>query len=353
MNTIASLKQENDILQAWDEQNHDELLSLFPHVRDWWFAHQNRPPPPLQSPEFQMSFLARALKAPGFHRCKIWTQAVKQISDLNGHFLEHILVTDAFANTLRTSLTDIYGKLAEAALDSGEGSQAFAALKILADKTELAAFRFLSAFTAFNMNNFDSCIAECELVAEPFAPIHTLLGQALLESGNPGDAIDALKVASSIAPNDPLPRVQLIKAYLVTGVQIEAMRQVDQCRKILGHHIEVECLAAMSIMAGPVRHDEFNRRTLSALVRHMEFHPDDLECFAMAIDLSTALNELDWARKFTGLLELGRDNNPQRLAVIVAEILKKTGERQWHDLSRQIIDKTIPTARLWSEATTQ
>ncbi len=340
-------------MKAWDDQQHDEDLSLFPHVRDWWFTHQNRPPTMIETPEFHMSFLARALKAPGFHRCKIWTNAVRQISELNGHFLEHILATDAFATSLHTSLTDIYGKLAEAALESGEGPKAFSALQLLADKTELAAFRFLAAFVAFNMNDFESCIAECELVSEPFAPIHTLLGQALLESGNPGDAIDALKVAASIAPNDPLPRVQLIKAYLVTGVQIEAMRQVDQCRKILGLHIEVECLAAMTILSGPVRQADFNQRTLQALIRHMETYPDDLEGFAIAIDLATALDERDWARKFAGVLELGSDGNPQRLAVIVADVLKKTGERQWHDLSRLIIDKTLPLARTLSETITQ
>ncbi len=340
-------------MRAWDDQQLEDELSLFPHVKEWWFVHQNRPPALAQTPEFHMSFLARALQAPVFHRCKIWTNAVKQMSELRGHVLEHILVTDTFATSLHTSLTDIYGKLAESALDNGEGSEAFSALKLIADKTELAAFRFLSAFVAFNMNDFDSCIAECELVTEPFAPIHTLLGQALLESGNPGDAIDALKVAASIAPNDPLPRVQLIKAYLVTGVQIEAMRHVDQCRKILGHHIEVECLAAMAIMSGPVRHADFNQRTLSALMRHMEAYPDDLEGFAIAIDLATALDEREWARKFTVVLELGRDANPQRIAVIVADALKKTGERQWHDLSRLIIDKTLPAARLLAATITQ
>ncbi len=340
-------------MRPWTEQHEEEYLSLFPGLRDWWLSVHKRPPTIDHAAEFHLGFLARSLKASSYDRCKIWTSSVKQITELPGNFLEQILVADAFASSMKISLTDIYGKLAEIALGNNEGPLAFSALKTIADNTGLAAFRFLAAFVAFNMNDFESCIDQCELVTEPFAPIHTLLGQALLESGHPGDAIDALKVAASVAPNDPLPRVQLIKAYLVTGVQSEAMRNVDQCRKILGHHIEVECLAAMTIMAGPIRNREFNHRTFIEIASHLATHPNDLEAFAVGMELAVELNERDWAQKYMATLELTQDFIPQRFASIIAATLKKTGERQWHDLSRQILDKTIPLTRRSSGIITQ
>jgi hypothetical protein len=328
-------------LQDWHSTNEDDLLSQFPSVKDWWLAHQSRLPLVGSTPEFHLGFLARSLQAPNFRRCKIWADGIERLVDFGSPFLENILVTDALASNLKTSLTDIYGKLAESALLHGDGAKAHAALKILADKTELAAFRFLSAFIAFNMNDLNTCVCECELVTEPFAPIYTLLGQALLESGNTSDAIDALKVAVSVAPSDPLPRVQLIKAYLVSGLQIEAMRQVDHCRNILGSHVEIECLAAMTILSGDIRNHDFNERTLSAFLHHMEQHPDDLEGFNIAIDLAIALNDREWAGRLAGILNVSQNTSHTRLAVIISATLKKTLERQWHDLSRRLIDKSL------------
>ena len=320
-------------------------LSDFPKVRDWWSVRQHRLPTLEHAAEFHLAFLAKALRMPGTTRCNYWANAVIQLTTNVDPFLDHILETDALTNSLGTSLTDIYGKLAELALADEDGAVALKALQTLAARTELAAFRFLAAFTAFNMNDYETCVQECESVTEPFGPIHTLLGQAFLESGRPAEAIDALKVANSVSPSDPLPLVQLIKAYLVTGIQGEAMKCVDKCRKILGHHIEVECLAAMTIMAGPHRNDDFIGRTYQSLERHMNEFPDDIEAYAVAMELSSELQDKTRARNFTRQLEVSKSTNPQRLALRVAEVLKRAGELQWYEITRELIDKAIPATR--------
>jgi hypothetical protein len=323
-----------------------DYLSQFPKVRDWWLANQHRPPTREHPAAFHLAILAKSLKlAKSNMGCQYWAKEIKQLASEIDGFLEHILECDQLANSLDTALTDIYGKLAEAALLSGEGMTALSALQVLAVKTNLAAFRFLAAFTAFNMNDYETTINECESVTEPFGPINTLLGQALLESGNPIEAIDALKVACAVSPSDPLPLVQIVKAYLVTGVQSEAMKAVDKCRKLLGHHIEIECLAAMTIMAGPHRNAEFNSRTFRALDKHMTEYPDDFEAYAIAMDLSSELQDRNFARQFTRQLEINETINPQRLALRVSEILKKSAALNWHDVSKELIDKTILTTR--------
>jgi tetratricopeptide (TPR) repeat protein len=323
------------------EEYQNSILLKFPKVIEWFSANQAKPPTIQDLPTYHVWLVAKSLRAPDATRCRLWSQGINQIVSSCTSILESVLEADHLTHSLGASLTDIYSTLAESAIRRGDGEMAFKALQILADQTSLAAFRFLSAWTAFNIDQLSECIAECEKVNEPFAPIHTLLGQALLESGQAGDAIDSLKVAAELAPNDPLPLVQLVKAYLVTGIQIEASRSVDRCRKVVGSNIEVECLAAMSIMAGPSRDADFCERTLAGFAKYLASEPTDFEAYSLAMELAGELDSKHWAEKYSDLLELSEIYNPIEISRKVSTILKKTGERQWHDLSRIIIDKTL------------
>jgi tetratricopeptide (TPR) repeat protein len=322
-------------------ENHAELISSYPKLAAWFNAHHAKPPSIENLADFHMWGLAKAMRLSGILRFRQWSGIITDVVNASSSFLEHTLDTDTLATSLGTSLTDIYAALAEDAIIQGLGSEALSSLKCLADNTNLAAFRFLAAWAAFNLHKLDECIAECEKVNEPFAPIHTLLGQALLESGQPGEALDALKIAIELNPSDPLPLVQIIKAYLVSGIQIEAMRAVDRCRKLLGTHIEIECLAAMTIMAGQSRTKEFCDRTLNQFASHLTNEPGDVEAFSIAMELATELVDKDWAMRFLGLAEFSSSTNPINLAGKISKLLKKTGELHWHDLSRLIIDKTL------------
>ena len=322
-------------------ENLNSLLPEFPKLLAWYTQQQSKPPTIDNLPEFHLWVVAKSLRAPEAIRCRVWSEAIAEIVLSCTSILESVVETDRLSNDLGVSLCDIYSKLAESAIRIGEGPKAFKALQTLADQTELAAFRFLSAWTALNINQLATCISECEKVNDPFAPIHTLLGQAYLESGLAGDAIDSLKVAIQLSPSDPLPLVQLVKAYMVTGIQVEAGRTIDKCRKLLGANIEIECLAAMSIMSGPSRTDDFCARTLTGLENFLILQPWDFEAFALAFELAAELNSKQWAEKYAKLVDLSEIEHPLDLAKQVASILKKTGDRQWHDISRLIIDKTL------------
>lgn len=322
-------------------ENNDELMSDFPKLAAWFQAHQSKPPTLEDLADFHLWNISKAMRLVGVMRFRHWSDTVKEVVNASSSFLAHILETDTLASALGTSLTDIYTALSEDAIIQGFGEKSLNSMKSLADRTNLAAFRFLAAWTAFNIGNLNECISECEKVNEPFAPIYTLLGQALLESGQPAEAIDALKISMELAPSDPLPLVQIIKAYLVSGIQIEAMRAVDRCRKLLGTHIEIECLAAMTIMAGNSRSKDFCEQTLSHLATHLTNNPEDIEAFSIAMELATELADKEWAFRFLSLAEFSNSTNSLNLAGKISKLLKKTGELHWHDLSRLIIDKTL------------
>lgn len=322
-------------------ENSNSLLPEFPKLFAWYSQHSSKPPTIDNLPEFHVWIVAKSLRTPVAMRCRVWSEAIAEIVLSCTSILESVIEADRLTNDLGVSLSDIYSKLAESAIIFGEGPKAFKALQSLADQTDLAAFRFLSAWTAFNIDQLPDCISECEKVNDPFAPIHTLLGQAYLESGMAADAIDSLKVAIQLSPSDPLPLVQLVKAYLVTGIQVEAYRTIDKCRKLLGPNIEIECLAAMSIMSGPSRRDDFSEGTLAALENFLILQPWDFEAFSLAFELAAELNAKKWAEKYAELVDLSEIERPLDLAKQVASLLKKTGARHWHDISRLILDKTL------------
>lgn len=313
-----------------------------------WFLSQQKPATLAEPISFHLWSLIRALRSDDLSRCRVWTDAVSLLLDSCPATLDHILETDALVNSLGYSLTDIYTPLAESAILSGEGSKAFYIFQKLADLSGLAAFRFLAAWTAFNDEKLQVCIAECEKSTEPFAPIHTLLGQAFLETGQVQEAIDALKVATKIDPSDLIPKVQLIKAYLVIGIPVEAMRVVDECRKIVGTNIEIECLAAMAIMAGPGQRPEFAERTLQQFGKHLEHQPSDFEAFALAMDVASKLSRKDWCHAFSKTLDLRDQSNMASVLAKLPGILKKMNDLRWHDIAQTIIDKTLVVTQLGS-----
>jgi tetratricopeptide (TPR) repeat protein len=307
-----------------------------------WFRKLSPTPPNLSDAEsFHLFALSKSLFQASHGQNLTWVRALTQTLETRTSCLQHILDTDALASTMGASIADIYGLLVEDALRSGRGREAMQAMESLADKTKLAAFHFLAAFAAFNLNELDRCINECEKVSEPFAPIHTLMGQALLESGKPESAIEALKVAIEVAPTDPLPLVQLTKAYLVCGLPQESMAAVNKCRKVVGNNIEVECLAVMGITAAKEKPLEFCERTLANITALLQGDPSDIDTFILGMELSSHLGLKTWANKLADILEIPEMADQLKITRKLSPILKRNGELNWMDVSRVILDKLI------------
>lgn len=321
-----------------------ESLERMPRLNQW-FLSQTKPLTIADPAAFHLWSLIRAMRVGDTIRCHTWTEALRLIMDSKIEMLDHILQADELTNSLGHSLTDVYTPLVEAAILGGEGSRAFIILQKMADLSGLAAFRFLAAWTAFNEDKLSICIAECEKTTEPFAPIHTLLGQALLESGKTSDAIDALKVATKIDPSDPLARVQLIKAYIVLNIPSEAMRVIEECRKILGANLEIECLAAMAIIASPGPKPDFAQKTLVQLGHHLQRQPSDFEAFCLAMDVAIKMSMKDWGKALIESLQLDESKSIGDVIAKLPRILKAMNDLKWHDAAKILLDKTISLTR--------
>lgn len=327
------------------QSDFQSLQVSLPKLNDWYLKQVPAPPRLSDSETFHLFSLAKALHTSQTSPNSAWTASVEEIIHAKSSLLQHILDTDALAVTLGTSVVDLYGILTEQALRNNHSKKAIETLAKLADQTGLAAFRFLVAWVAFNINDLERCINECERVNEPYAPIHTLLGQALLESGKVQLAIEALRVATEIAPRDPLPLVQLIKAFIITTRQQECFAAINRCRKIVGNNLEIECLASMAIVVGHYRPQDFCLHTLGNIAAQLEEDPHDFQAFAIGMELAAELGLRDWAQRYAEAWDSSRISTPEQIAKELAKMLKRHQDRSWHDVSRIILDKTLATRK--------
>jgi hypothetical protein len=330
---IPSMTTSNDLCSGRAES--------MPNLESWFRKLLATPPNIGDAESFHLFALSKSLFQASHGQHLSWAQALSQVLETRTSCIQHILDTDALASTMGTSIADIYGLLVEDALRSGHGKAAMLAMESLADKTKLAAFHFLAAFAAFNLDDFERCINECEKVSEPFTPINTLMGQAMLESGKPESAIEVLKVAIEVSPTDPLPLVQLTKAYLVCGLPEKSMATVSKCRKVIGNHIEIECLAVMGIMAAKEKPREFCEHTLANITALLQEDAADIDTFILGMELSSHLGSKTWADKLANILEIPEMTNQIQIAKKLAPIIKKNGELSWMDISRIILDKVL------------
>ena len=147
-----------------------------------------------------------------------------------------------------TTFSEILSEIVLAGISIGEGELIIGTMSQLADQTRLVAFRFLAAWSALNIDDFERCIKECENVDQPFAPIYTIQGQALIEMGRVNEAIEILQVAAKLAPRDVLAWFQLAKAYYLVSSEM-CWDALVTCQQLAPSNLEVAGFLAISALS--------------------------------------------------------------------------------------------------------
>lgn len=145
---------------------------------------------------------------------------------------------------------DVYEILAsgiEIAIRRGADHQILKPLEKICASNNSVSVVFLTAWTAFNLDQLDLCIDYCDRVSEPYSPIYTLLGQALIEKGEITNAISALEVACKISASDELPHFQLAKAHYAVNDLNSAFAKLKDAHSIRPNDFEI--IGFMAIVA--------------------------------------------------------------------------------------------------------
>ena len=177
-----------------------------------------------------------------------WAEALSGFLATSANPHNDFLIADRIGSGLQFQILDVSSKVAEAAVMSDEPTETLQQrFSELADVTSLAALRFISAWMLFNVGQINECIEECDKCDQPFAHIMALQGQALLESGNPTEALPVLETAIKLVPHDPVPRFQAAKAALILEEYSKAWDDLSACWNMAPGTPEIAMLMGMVV----------------------------------------------------------------------------------------------------------
>lgn len=315
------------------------------HLPNLWQWYRSKQTTALIHPsEILLWNVVRGLITPNNDGTSCWVQGIEQFLRCSSSHREDFLIADSLSQELSVPLVEHFSILVETAIHADQGRKAMTSLIQLANKVNLSAIRFLAAWTALNSGDLETCIDECEKEIEPHAPIYTLLGQALLESGRAREAVDALKVATRLDSHDALALFQLVKACLVIGNTKDAASAANKCRAVAGKNVEIECLSAMVVLADHAKNSEFAEQTLDRLKNFFKEDPGNLDLLTLAFDVADMKGDQISLADLFHLADIARLSRRSDFMSKVTVILRKLGERQWFGLSQQFSEKILAVA---------
>lgn len=239
---------------------------------------------------------------------------------------------------------ELLGDLTHIAVTFELGDILLPALQLGAEKTNIAALRFLAAWTALNCNRPEICINECEKVDEPFAPLHSILGQAYLESGRLSEALEALNVAIALAPGDAVAWFQKAKTLHILNRSLEAFESLRACESLAPNSDEVALMMAMVVLDSEldIETKEYAWKKLRPHLESLGHIPQvPINLLKLSAQLRDKNRALDVANAWQKEATLKRTEELQDLA----EILRELQKLNWMDIAKKILEKVVlPTA---------
>lgn len=256
--------------------------------------------------------------------------------------LGDFLGADTICQQLETTLADLFSDLGQIALQRNQAESFLMAMQNAAAATGLVVLRFLAAWAALNSGKLELCVDECEKITEPFAPIYTIQGQALLELGRVDDATDALGVAVRLAPQEILAWFQLAKAHHVAGRATAAWHALEECQKLAPGNDEIALF--MSIVAlEPALGMSYTERAWGALRPRLAAHATNPIVATNLMRLALKRGRRDDAERLVGEADWRTMNNDAAFTRALAPMLKGFQERGWLDVAAAFLQKVAPT----------
>lgn len=271
-------------------------------------------------------------------RFKIWLTSLDAFLHHSQQPGEDYQNLERFLSGMQFELTNFNSEMGYLAFESQQADAYGVVTGSLARQTNLVSFWFLRAWTALNSEDFETCIRICDSVHEDFAPIFTLKGQALLESGFAQESIPALEKALELDPGEILTWFQLAKAEWTLNHPLEAWDALDQCLRLRKLHPEVLIFQAQIALESETmnhkRADLLPR--LTPFLEHLHNDPQYAECITrLALLLSSkeittkVIKRISWSEIYEDLIR----------QKALSWILKRLGEYGWFDLANIILSQ--------------
>jgi hypothetical protein len=315
-------------------------LELYPQLASWYSENKYQPPSPSDHIAHLMWSTCHALSHEDLKLLPLFGKALKGFCDKTGTADKDFQQVEKMFSQGGLNFMELTTELAELAIRLSHGTAYFELMRQVADKTHLAIFRFIAAWTALNLNDLKLCVEECEKIDEPFACVYTIHGQALLELGYPEQAIEILEVATSLSPKEILTQFQLTKAYHVTDQLEKAWASVKKCQNIEQHNEEVS--AMMAIIALTKRDNiEWLEASWNHLSSHMHYDQYNLTMLTIMCDIGFCLKKKERLAPLIEKTNWTLYKNDQAFMQKLSWLLKQLDELKWNDLASILLTKLL------------
>lgn len=311
----------------------------YPKLHDWYSVRKSGLQPArydtvIESTAFSIAEAVFAATAKT--RISIWHTTLDTFLNQSEFPRDDYQKLERFLSGMHFDLTQFNSELGYEAFQENMVRDFSGTINHLARKTNLVSFWFLSAWTALNTEDYESCLSICESVKEDFAPIFTIKGQALLESGFTQESIPAFERSLELDPGDLLTWFQLAKAEWTLNHPEEAWNALEQCLQKTGQHPEVLIFQAQIA----VESESMGGKRVELLSRLKPFldslHGDSLYAnfvtrLALVLGSKESTREIiekiSWAKVCEDLIKQKS----------LAPILKQLGKYGWYDLAQIVL----------------
>lgn len=314
-------------------------LDDYPALAEWYARNAQRP---LEGPSARLLFMTcEALRREANAATKVWLDSFAEFLAASAAPLKDFLAAEELAQRCDVDLLEIIGDLGETAVDCGAGSKFFAAMQHGAELTGLVVFRFLSAWTALNTGDFEACVDECEKITDPFASVHTIHGQALLELGRVKEALEALTVATTLAPGEVVAWFQKAKAHHVVGQHTEAIAALRECRRLAPQSDEV--LVYLGMIASETPHAaEVWSDAWTSMAPHLPRFAGIPTVSLVLLRLAALIGDKTKAEAALAASSWADSANQKDIIQSLATTLRLLGQRGWMDVAATLLGRVTP-----------
>ena len=265
-----------------------------------------------------------------------WCRQIEPFLDMQTNYMKGFEYLDRLLSKFDLDLSAFYGDLAylAIALDQGEGFTEHC-MK-LRNCEVIGPIDFIAAWSALNSGNPQTCIAICADTMAMNAPIYTIHGQALLETGAVQEAVEVLQIAVKLDSKELLAWFQLAKAYSVMDRSEDAWNALKQCRTLAPDNIEIALFMAIEAQ----RCRRFLEEAALILVRLEPNFNGESSLYLTLLKLLSMNEDRDKFNLYLHKSTLDFQEPPKELA----PLLKVLGQLGWHKETVDLIDRIIPTA---------
>ncbi len=309
-------------------------LEDFPALAMWYHKRQQRignPPP-----ETFILTLCKALAIGGSTACRIWLDGFRAFLDTSDDVLRDFLTAEEIVRECDGDLLDLFTEFGAMAVADGKSADFFQMTQAAADATGLVALRFLAAWTALNSGQLKSCVAECEKVDEPFAAMFTIQGQALLELGHAREALEALEIATRLAPSEILGWFQQAKALHALGKDQLAFAALEACRRLAPQSGEVALFMALLAGAGSTTSSQAET-AWGALYPHLNEHGATPTVVFALLNIASRMRNKAWAKLVVSGANWPAARQSPDLLRELSVCLRQLQSLQWMDVAADLL----------------